>query len=108
MAEKVYIASPYTLGNTGDNVRKQHEAFDTLLSLGFIPFAPLLFHYQHICFPRSEAEWLRLDFEWLAVCDCILRLEGESKGADMEVDRAKKLGIPVYYDMEELINGKQS
>ena len=35
-------------------------------------------------------------------CDAILRLAGESKGADNDVKLAKERGIPVYYRVEEL------
>jgi hypothetical protein len=41
---------------------------------------------------------------WLAKCDCLLRLPGESKGADNEVFWAKKLGMPVYYSIQEAID----
>jgi len=40
--------------------------------------------------------------EWITVCDCVLRLEGESPGADAEVVLAKKKGIPVFYSIDEL------
>jgi hypothetical protein len=40
--------------------------------------------------------------EWLAVCDCVLRLPGESKGADAEVKFAQEIGKPVYYSIAEL------
>ncbi|GAG05287.1 unnamed protein product, partial [marine sediment metagenome] len=39
---------------------------------------------------------------WLEVCDCVLRLPGESAGADLEVERAKELGIPVYLTPEQI------
>jgi hypothetical protein len=35
-------------------------------------------------------------------CDAILRLAGESKGADNDVKLAKERGIPVYYHIDEL------
>ena len=40
----VFIASPYTLGDVMDNVKKSMEIGDALMSLGFTPFVPLLFH----------------------------------------------------------------
>ena len=40
--------------------------------------------------------WLEYDMEWLTACDALVRLPGESKGADREVARAKELGIEVY------------
>lgn len=37
-------------------------------------------------------------------CDAVLRLPGESPGADREVHYAISLGKPVYYGLEELPN----
>jgi hypothetical protein len=102
---KVYIASPYT-GNEKAGVHAQMIAFDDLMNHGYTPFAPLLSHFQHQAFPRTYDEWIEYDLQWVRACDCVLRLEGESKGADMEVAFAKKHGIPVYYSIEELIKSK--
>jgi hypothetical protein len=38
----------------------------------------------------------------LARCDAVLRTDGESRGADMDVARARQLGIPVYHDAADL------
>jgi hypothetical protein len=100
---RVYIASAYTKGDTAINVKNQMDAFNTLLNEGFTPFAPLLFHFQHIAHPQPYNVWLRVDLEWLLVCDCVLRLPGESAGADQEVSLALKEGIPVFYSIEELL-----
>ncbi len=35
-------------------------------------------------------------------CDAILRLEGDSKGADNDVRLAIKRGIPVYFDIDDI------
>lgn len=35
-------------------------------------------------------------------CDAVLRLPGQSRGADLDVARARELGLPVYFDIEEL------
>jgi hypothetical protein len=41
--------------------------------------------------------------EWLKSCDCVLRMSGDSPGADKEVMLAEVLAIPVYYSIEELL-----
>ena len=97
----VYIASPYTLGDVAVNVRRQIDAASDLLACGLIPFTPLLSHFIHLVHPHSYDEWLEYDLQWLSRCDCMLRLSGESKGADIEEAYAQKLGIPVYYSIEE-------
>ena len=35
-------------------------------------------------------------------CDAVLRIAGESRGADMDVARARQLGLPVYLDPSEI------
>jgi len=99
---KVYIASPYTLGDVAQNVRLQIDTVDVLMNKGFLPFAPLYSHFQHMVHPRPYTDWLKIDFEWIKSCDCILRLVGESSGADAEVKHAIELNIPVFYSIEEL------
>jgi len=101
--KKIFISSPYTIGDTGENVRAQIQAANELMDLGFTPFIPLLSHFQHIVFPRPYQDWIENDLEWLEVCDAVLRLPGESKGADLECERAKELGIPVYYSINNLL-----
>ena len=100
--KKVFISSPYTLGDVSANVRKQMDVFDELMDLGFAPFCPLLFHFQHIVHPRQYEDWLQIDLEYLSVCDYLLRLPGESAGADREVEFAKANNIPVAYSIAEL------
>lgn len=95
----IYISSAYTLGDIAENVRAQLDASDTLIELGFCPIAPLLSHYQQIYKPRSWYEWMDVDMELVSRCDALLRLPGKSTGADTEVSLAKKLKIPVYYDI---------
>ena len=99
---KIYLASPYTIGDIAVNVKLQIDTVDTLITMGFAPFAPLYSHFQHMAHPRDYHDWIKLDLEWVSVCDCILRLGGESSGADGEVAYAKKLGIPVFYSIEAL------
>jgi len=43
----------------------------------------------------------------LAKCDALLRIKGESKGADQDVKIAKKLGLKIYYDLNEIPNEQQ-
>ena len=98
----VFIASPYTLGDVGVNVKESMDVANTLMNLGYNPFIPLLYHFQHIVNPRPYEDWIEIDLHWLSKCDCVLRLPGESSGADGEVKRAGELGIPVYYSINEL------
>ena len=38
----------------------------------------------------------------LEKCDAVLRIEGASKGADMDVEIAKSRGLPVYRSLDEI------
>jgi len=38
----------------------------------------------------------------LTKCDAILRIEGDSKGADQDVEIAKGLGLKIYYDLKDI------
>jgi hypothetical protein len=101
---KVYIASPYTKGDVAVNVKVQIDAANELMNLGFAPFVPLYSHFQHMIHPRPYQDWIDLDLEWIPSCDCILRLPGESSGADNEVYVASTLNIPVYFSLGSLMN----
>jgi hypothetical protein len=38
----------------------------------------------------------------LSRCDAVLRISGASRGADMDVERARELGLSIYRDVTEL------
>lgn len=101
--KKVYIASPYTKGDVAVNVKLQIDTVDILMNNGFAPFAPLYSHFQHMVHPRPYEDWAEIDMEWVRVCNAVLRIGGESLGADAEVALAKELDIPVFYSVDELI-----
>lgn len=99
---KIYIASPYTIGDQINNVRTQMIVFETLHSFGMMPFAPLWGSFQNLVFPYTREEWLEWCSTWVKSCDCLLRLPGESKGADEEVRVAIMNSIPVYYSIDQV------
>ena len=98
----IYIASPYTIGDVAVNVRESLLAADKLVELGYAPYPPLYSHFWHFLSPKPYETWVDFDNEWVLRCDALLRLPGESSGADAEVALAKKHGIPVFYSIEEL------
>lgn len=100
---RVYIASPYSIGDKLENVHRSMAAADRLIELGFVPYIPLLCHYQNELYPQSEFTWLTLSSEWLRQCDAVLRLEGESEGADIETSIADVKSIPVFYSIDSLV-----
>ena len=113
----ILIAGPYRSG-TGDdpvlmerNLRTLEEAALPLFRAGHIPvigewFAlPLLRVagsqrpgdeiYEEILYPVAR----RL----ITKCDAVLRLKGASQGADDDVKMANEQGIPVYFQVEDIL-----
>ena len=81
----IYIASPYTQGDTALNVRDQIAAAECLREAGALPFVPLLSHLWHLMSPHPYNYWIEMDMDWLHHADAVLRLHGDSAGADAEV-----------------------
>jgi Domain of unknown function (DUF4406) len=103
MIARIYVAGPYTNGDVAINVRKAYEAANRLADLGFAPFVPHGTHFWHMLFPRPYEFWLDLDSQFLPCCQAVLRLPGPSSGADKEVDFARGLGIPVFTEIDKLV-----
>ena len=93
----IYIASPYTKGDAAENVRRSLEEAESIVQAGNIPFCPLLYHFWHFYNPHEYEFWIDLSKAWLKRCDALIRLPGESAGADAEVAIALEYGLKVYY-----------
>lgn len=52
----------------------------------------------------SHGEWLDSDMALVPRCDAVLRLVGDSKGADMEVAIARRESVPVFFSVDALIH----
>ncbi len=100
----VYVAGPITRGDTLVNIRNGMLAGTELTKRGFVPFIPHNDFIQYILDPVTldYETILRLDLAWIERCDALLRLEGDSPGADREVAHAQKLGLLVTSDIEYL------
>lgn len=51
----------------------------------------------------SHADWIRIDLAYVEVAHALLRLPGESVGAELEVAHAIKHGVPVFHSIPELV-----
>jgi len=101
---RVYIAGP--LSGSGDrleNVKRAVDVGKTLIKQGFAPLIPHLTHYVDPDDALTHAVWLDVDLPWVEVADALLRLPGESKGADMEVREALRVGVPVFESVHDLL-----
>ncbi len=112
----ILIAGPYRSGTNNDplliekNMKRLESVALPIFRKGHIPMIgewvanPLIelagskevgdAIFQEIQYPTAH----RL----LTKCDAILRIEGESKGADQDVKIAKELGLKVYYDLKDI------
>lgn len=112
----ILIAGPYASGTGGDpelmqqNLRRLETAAWPIFRAGHVPMIgewvalPVLESAgasgpndplaERVMYPTAE----RL----LQHCDAVLRLPGESRGADRDVAIARDRGIPVYHDLAEV------
>lgn len=127
---RVYIAGPISKGDLAHNVNQATAAFVALAKAGFAPMCP---HWSVYCKPAqrasvrdrvllhhdregvfceatamgatdmTHADWMGIDLPWVEVSDAVLRLPGESVGAEMEVACAQERGIPVFLSVDDLV-----
>lgn len=120
MKRMIYIAGPISKGDLATNINRATAAFRELAEAGFAPWCP-----QWSCFSTgalisplggqvyafataagcdlSHGTWLAIDKEFVRRSDAVLRLSGESAGADEEVQYAQALGIPVFGSLSDLL-----
>jgi hypothetical protein len=103
---RVYVASAYTVGNQVANVRRNILLCKKLWDMGYIPYCPLLTHFQDFITPMPYEEWLEFDKYALDTCHCLLwdtsYCPGESKGAEQEVAYMRLLNRPVFRHVQDL------
>src|SRR3990167_6171041 len=99
---RVYVAGPYTKDDPAINVGLALQAADALVERGHVPYIPHLSHFWHFYTPRPYQFWIGYALHWLAQCEAVLRLPGESPGSDKEVAWAEDKGLPVYWSVEEV------
>lgn len=112
----ILIAGPYR-GGTNDNpelMKKNLERLESvalpIFRLGHVPMigewvALPLVHLAGSVRPGDDA-WNEIQYpvahRLLEKCDAVLRLEGESTGADNDVRIAKERGLKIYYHVNEI------
>ena len=104
----VYISGPITKGDRSHNLHQAHVAHERLMLGGFAPINPMLSIQLPFAWkPEFPHElWIECDLPLVLVSDAVLRLPGESRGADEEVDFAKRMGVPVFTDIADLVAWK--
>jgi len=107
---RIYVAGPLTkpAGFEMPNIRSAIDVGQTLFKLGFAPFIPHLNELWYLVYPQNTyEEFLTWDRAWIAACGAIFRIPGYSEGADREIEFAKTLGIPVFYDVSALVEWRE-
>jgi len=79
----VYVAGPYTNPDPVENVHKSVHAAGALIDSGLI--TPVLPHLT-----------------LLARCDAVFVLPGESRGVEQELAYARRVGLPIFDDSDQL------
>lgn len=113
---KVYIAGPYNATNVIDvlrNIGRGQEIASKVFEAGYAPFCPWLdkeFVINNWREPQGAQKFRDYSMEWLKACDCVLIVPNiggminwnESPGTLAEIEEAKKLRIPICFDMDDL------
>lgn len=102
MRLKVYISGPITKGCHIRNFSQAAEAQTQLIRSGFAPLNPMLSMMLPGAWHIEHHHWIEADIPWVVCADAVLRLPGESTGADMETEAAKKHGIPIFTTIHSL------
>ena len=108
----ILIAGPYRSGTGGDpdaiarNLERLEAASAPIDALGHVPMIgewvalPIL---RGIDTASGDGDVMyETARRLLQHCDAVLRLPGESSGADADVAIARERGIPVYTDLSEI------
>jgi hypothetical protein len=112
----ILISGPYLSGTDGDEakIRKNLEAMEA--------FALPLFKKGHLGMVGEWAAWPVIksaggdthsspeftEYQYpvahrlLEKCDAILRIPGESRGADLEMEKARQMGKIIFTDLDQV------
>jgi hypothetical protein len=105
---KAYIAGPIRKGDLATNIKRATDIACAFAKLGYAIMVPQLscwfdatFDKYDGDFPRAEgrlnaSEWIAIDLAWVEVSDVLIRITGDSEGADQEVLHAEHCGIPWF------------
>jgi hypothetical protein len=106
---RVYIAAPYTATNRKGlevNTARAIDAGIEIFKKGHFPYIPHLTHFVDLRAKRTGislgwADYIEWDIPWLELCDALLYL-GKSKGADLELRKAKRMKKRLFFSISEI------
>ncbi len=94
----IYIAGPYSKGDNVRNIRRAITISDQLAVRGIYPFIPHLTGCWDFLLPHEYEFWMDYDAVWLLKCDALLRMVGDSVGAEREEKTAAANGMYVFHE----------
>ena len=103
---RVYVAGPLSIGDVRGNIERGIRMGETLSRLGYAPFVPhydMLWDKEAVAGTPNYEVYLERDFSFITVCQALLRLSGESKGADREIAWAYQVDVPVFHTLDSLL-----
>lgn len=107
--KRVYVAGAYSSPNVigvFTNMRRGCNLAHDVLRAGFAPFTPWLDWLLSMFGPVSLQMYRDYSMAFLDVCDAVLvQREGyeQSVGTQAELRRATDLGIPIFFELDEMI-----
>ena len=114
----IYIASPISQGVVRDIVARACSAGHQLMQAGIPVLIPHLSVFlgmkqnydgaggyvpEVLPLDTTLKQWYLMGIMMVLHCDAVLRLPGDSVGADMETGMADKNNIPVFHSVEKVI-----
>ena len=112
---KIYIAAPYSADTEEEREKNTEAVINAALALfkkGHFPYIPHLTHWVDKRAKETKVvmkwkDYMKWHRPWLETCNAFLCLNS-SKGADIELQRAKELGKTIFYSINEVpISAKQ-
>lgn len=105
----IYVAGPYTGSDRQEIDQNVNRAIDVgieIFNKGHFPYVP---HLTDLVDRRArevgkEMHWedfMAWDSPWLSVCDALIYI-GKSRGADIELDKARRLGKTIFHSTSEI------
>jgi hypothetical protein len=104
----IYISGPLSAdGEWLSNIHRAGKVYIELIEYGFAPICPHLHALGQMIDPSIDDHdyetWMSVDCSLITVCDAVLRMPGPSKGGDAEVSCALDNNIPVFIDMDAMV-----
>jgi hypothetical protein len=106
---KIYVAGPYTASSDEQILSNVNKAIDLGLRIfyrGHFPYVPHLTHYIDLRAKETNIEmlwedYIKWDMVWVELCDALFHISS-SRGADIELAAAKKMGKQIFYSLDEI------